>query len=269
MSDVELWIYGKRTLPLKDCLIEETFPLLPEELQAAICVLSLVRVFQGAQEKKSPHFQWNTLGILDRMPPRVCFQLQRTRDMAGHAGPSPSSTLRKVMMAFKGQDYENPVNDGFFYCILTSALENDFFFFFFKSLRLCCSPKMQAESHSSLYSCKNGASMWKRKSPSVQLFRGISSIHRAGFGLCFFPLQRSFRQAVSCVTGRSGCAGPCRNLWGRSGLGLVCLFIHLWRKRRCVLRCLHEILSALLPCFMIFHLVQESWHKQGVYITTA
>lgn len=136
-------------------LIEETFPLLSEEFQAAICILSFVRFFWGTQGKKSPHLQWNTLDILDKMPPRVCLQLQGTRDVVSPAGPSPSSTLPKVTMAFKGQDYENPVNDGFFYFILTSALEKDFLF---KSLRIRCSPKRQAEHHSSLYSCKKGAS---------------------------------------------------------------------------------------------------------------
>lgn len=173
-------------------LIEETFPLLSEEFQAAICILSLVRFFWGAQEKKSPHLQWNMLGILDKMPPRVCLQLQGTRDMVNPAGSSPSSTLPKVMMAFKGQDYENPVNDGFFYFILTSALEKDFFF---KSL-IRCPPKRQAEHHSSLYSCKKGASGWKRKCAALSMPK--FPYRELALGCAFF-LSRGHSDKLSAV----------------------------------------------------------------------
>lgn len=62
----------------------------------------------------------------------------------------------------------------------------------------------------------------------------------------FFPLQRLFIQAASYVTGQSGYAGHCRNLWGWSVLRLVHLFINLWRKKVCVLQCLPEIQSG---CF--------------------
>lgn len=71
----------------------------------------------------------------------------------------------------------------------------------------------------------------------------------------FFPLQRLFIQAASYVTGWSSYAGYCRNLWGWSDLGLVHLFINLWRKKLCVSQCLFEIESgcSILCLAAMFH----------------
>lgn len=59
-------------------LMEETFPLLPAEFQAATCTSSQLGAFQVVQEKKTPHLHWNTPGFSDKLPTHVCLQFQGT-----------------------------------------------------------------------------------------------------------------------------------------------------------------------------------------------